>query len=106
MKWIMNDVEFEESNFEFLIARYDNNGAWYMPQLWETQKSMERDFKMFGEFLGASVCEVKTYLNDEDEVAENNIITFEGIEFEGEKYEKYILRREDLFEKNGEQKRK
>lgn len=110
MKWIKNDVKFERGNHECLIAQYDNNGTWYMNRAMQTQQSMKRNFKMFGEFLGASVCEVKRYWNDDDdEAAENDIVIIDGRGFDGEKCEKYVLWREredESLERVGELERK
>ena len=77
MKWIVQDgIKFERGNKEVLIARFNEDGAWFTLRAQATQQTQKSEFKRLGETLGAKSCEVKKYYDDNDIETETEVIVF------------------------------
>ena len=77
MKWITNGVKFNRGDYFCLIAKYDTQPEWFAVRAMATQQSQKVNFKALGEFLNASVIEVKEAYDDNENPTEKNVILFD-----------------------------
>lgn len=79
MKWIKNGIEFKRGDYFCLIAKYDTRPEWFAVRAAATQQTQKADFKRLGEYLGASVVEVKEAYDDDEKPVENGVILFDDM---------------------------
>lgn len=79
MKWIKNGVEFRRGDYFCLIAKYDTRPEWFTVRAMATQQTQKHNFKALGEYLGASVIEVKEAYDEDDKLVEKDIILFDNM---------------------------
>lgn len=76
LKWTMNDVTFNRSNYRPVIARFDNSRCWFSLAASTTTSGFRSEIRRLATEYGASSVELKYFYDDNDNQTETNIVDF------------------------------
>lgn len=79
LKWTMNGVTFERSNYRPVIARFDNSRCWFSLAACccgTTTSSFRSEIRRLANEYGASSVELKYFYDDNDTQTETNVVDF------------------------------
>lgn len=76
MKWKTNGIQFRRGCHECLIAQFNGCGCWWGLGAMATQQTMKSEFKRLGDYLGATLCEVKELYDENDNETEQDVIYY------------------------------
>lgn len=88
MKWNMNDVTFNRSNYRPVIARFNNSKCWLTVGAMTTTSSARSSIRSLAQEYGASFVELKYFYDDNDKQTEENVVDFLKLS------DRYIFRNE------------
>ena len=75
LKWIMNGVTFNRSNYRPVIARFDNTTCWLSLAACTTTSGFRAAVRELATAYGAKTVELK-YFYDDDNQTETNVVDF------------------------------
>lgn len=76
LKWTLNDVTFNRSNYRPLIARFDNSKCWLAYCCNTTTSGFRSEIRRLARQYGAKSVELKYMYDEEDVQTENNVVGF------------------------------
>lgn len=76
LKWTMNDVTFERSNYRPVIARFDNSRCWLNLAATTTTSGFRSEIRRLATEYGANSVELKYFYDDNDNQTEKNVVDF------------------------------
>ncbi len=94
LKWTMNGVTFNRSNYRSVIARFDNTTCWLSLAASTTTCGFRASIRELATTYGAKTVELKYFYDDDDNQTETNVVDF--IKLYSEELDKsyYIFRNE------------
>ena len=76
IKWTLNDVSFNRSNYRPVIARFNNSKHWLGIPAMTTTSSARAMFRELASAYGATSVELKYFYNDMDQQTETDVVDF------------------------------
>ena len=76
MKWNINDVTFNRSNYRPVIARFNNSKCWLTVGAMTTTSSARSSIRHLAQAYGASTIELKYFYDEDDNQTEQNVVDF------------------------------
>lgn len=76
IKWTMNDVTFNRSNYRPLIARFDNSKCWLSLAACTTTSGFRSEIRQLATEYGAKTVELKYMYDEEDRQTETAVVDF------------------------------
>ncbi len=94
LKWTMNGVTFNRSNYRPVIARFDNTRCWLSLAACTTTSGFRAAVRELATEYGAKTVELKYFYDDDNNQTETNVVDF--MKLYSEKLDKcyYIFRNE------------
>lgn len=76
LKWTLNDISFNCSNYRPVIARFDNSKHWLGIPSMTTTSSARAMFRELANAYGATSVELKYFYDDMDQQTETDVVDF------------------------------
>lgn len=76
LKWTMNGVTFNRSNYRPVIARFDNTTCWLSLAACTTTSGFRAAVRELAAAYGAKTVELKYFYDDDDNQTETNVVDF------------------------------
>ena len=76
LKWTMNGVTFNRSNYRPVIARFDNTKCWLSLAACTTTSSFRASVRELATAYGAKTVELKYFYDENDNQTETNVVDF------------------------------
>ena len=76
IKWTMNDVTFQRSNYREVIARFDNSKCWLRIPAYTTTSAFKSLIRELAIAYSAKTIELKYFFDDNDHQTETNVVDF------------------------------
>lgn len=95
LKWTMNGVTFQRSNYRPLIARFDNSKCWLAVPAITTTSGFRSLIRQLAADFGASTVELKYFYDEEDRQTETEVVCFDR-RYSEEKDQSYYVFRNEL----------
>ena len=76
LKWTMNGVTFNRSNYRPVIARFDNTTCWLSLAACTTTSGFRAAVRELATAYGAKTVELKYFYDDDDNQTETNVVDF------------------------------
>ena len=76
LKWTLNDISFNRSNYRPVIARFDNSTHWLGIPSMTTTSSARAMFRELANAYGATSVELKYFYDDMDQQTETDVVDF------------------------------
>ena len=76
IKWTLNDISFNRSNYRPVIARFNNSKHWLGIPAMTTTSSARVMFRELASAYGATSGELKYFYNDMDQQTETDVVDF------------------------------
>lgn len=76
IKWTLNDISFNRSNYRPVIAHFNNSKHWLSIPAFTTTSSARVMFRELAVAYGATSVELKYFYDDADQQTETDVVDF------------------------------